>query len=65
VKVQVLNDEVYSLDGRAAAIVLWLARQAEKLNGTTRVKIEFHCAGSTIQPNLASFEDCAPISVDK
>jgi hypothetical protein len=33
VKVQVLNDEVYSLDGRAAAMVCWSVERAERLKG--------------------------------
>jgi len=52
-----------TLEGRAAAIVSWIARHAPRLNGSARVKLEFDCAGRKVRPRCAVFEDETPITV--
>ena len=47
----------YSLTGRAAAIVRWLARQGEHLEQPQKVKVEFNCAGTRVQAKSMVFED--------
>ena len=56
-----VNGESKDFEGRVAAMILFLAEQAEKLNGTERIKIEFNCAGSSVKPSLTFFEDSPTI----
>lgn len=51
------NDETYSLDGRVAILVEWLAKQAERVNGADKLKLEFNCAGLDVKAIVTSFED--------
>jgi len=62
-RIQVVNGEAKSLEGRVAAMIVFLAEQAEKLNGTKRIKVEFNCAGTQIKPSLTFFEDGPTIRV--
>lgn len=55
--IQVVNGNTVTLEGRAAAIVEWLAQQAETINAAQRLKIELNCAGNQIKPSLTMFED--------
>jgi len=62
-RIQVVNGESKDLEGRVAAMIVFLAEQAEKLNGTERIKIEFNCAGASIKPSLTFFEDGPTIRI--
>jgi len=57
------GQRIISLQGRAAAIVRWIADRADRLDGRERVKLEFNCAGNKVRPSCAVFEDEAPITV--
>jgi len=64
-QVRISNGESYDLEGRAAAIVVWVAEHAPHLDSTDKVRIEFNCAGLTVRPSLTLFEDSLPVTLAK
>jgi len=57
------GDHTVTLDGRAAAIVCWIAQHAPQVNASPKVKLEFNCAGPKIHPQCATFLDETPLTV--
>ncbi len=50
------------LNGRVAAMVRWLAEQAERLNQAPKMRVEFHCSGfSHVRPKIETIESEIPI----
>jgi len=47
----------YPLNGRVAAIVLYLAKRAELINGHNKLKIEFNCLDRDLRPKFEIFEE--------
>ena len=55
---QVLDGpKTYPLTDRVAAIVLYLARRSELVNGHNKLKLEFNCKDRLVQPKFEIFED--------
>jgi len=53
---------IYTVEGRAAAMILYVAQQAVRLNALPRMRLEFHCAGfKMIRPKLEVIEDEVPV----
>ena len=54
--------QTYRLNGRAAAMVRYLAQRAEALNNLpNKMRLEFNCAGRSVRPKLEICEDEVPI----
>ena len=49
--------ESYPLSGRVAAIVLYLAKRSELINGHNKLKIEFNCLDRDLRPKFEIFEE--------
>ena len=47
----------YPLNGRVAAIVLYLAKRADLINGHDKLKLELNCKGPDTQPRIEIFEE--------
>ena len=54
----------YTLDGRVAAMVRWLAERAEWLGGQKKMKVEFNCAGRKVKPVATMIEDEDTLEVE-
>ena len=51
-----------TLDGRVAAMVRWLAEQAERLNELPKMRLEFHCSGfNHVRPKIETIESEIPV----
>ena len=51
----------YRVRGRVAAMIVYLAEQAQRLNGFPRVRVEFNCAGQrSVVPKVELIEDALP-----
>jgi hypothetical protein len=54
--------DTFCVEGRVAAMILYLARQADRFNALPKVRLEFNCAGfKVIKPRYEVFEDEVPI----
>jgi len=53
----VFGPKTYPLEGRVAAIVLYLARRSELINGHNKLKIEFNCLDRDLRPKFEIFEE--------
>jgi hypothetical protein len=57
IKVRVSNHEETVVEGRAAAMIVWLVEQAALLERSDKVKVEFDCFGPMVKPKLTSIDD--------
>ena len=47
------GERTYQLTGRVAAMVRWLAGEAERVNRLPQLRLEFNCSGfKSIKPRL-------------
>jgi hypothetical protein len=56
------GSRAYIVTGRVAAMIVYLAEQAQRLNELPRLRLEFNCAGSkVVKPKIEICEDAVPV----
>ena len=55
-----VNGDAKTLEGRIDAIVRYMRQNAGRLSSTTKVKIEFNCAGRHVTPRITFVEEERP-----
>lgn len=56
------QDASYTVTGRVAVMILYLAQQAQRLNELPKLRVEFFCAGfKVVKPKIEILEEELPV----